>query len=382
MHNKVIFTVLILTLILSGCWNKQVNDEIVKKTNNNDKINDEITQETQAIASLNGNNDETTQNKTNNNENNIQTESLKNWQIYEKPEMDVALKFHKDWWYQRDSQREKENNYKLFLGFAPDQKTLKKGSPYPIELYIVSNSEFEKSTLNNSDVITSDNDYKYVLLTHNNTEYKEILTLMKSSFKLLSQSTINYNIDEYNIAFKFSKINCIETNNPELCKEYFGDNISEEDLNLNIHETTETKKMQLPDSLTKSTSTKEIEWNEKYEEFRNELQKATEINISLKSNDIHKNFIEISKYYITNNSKGLSENNISTWNYCEAGCPIWPDKTRKDMIIWKYNLNPSSGAGSLCQNASAVKQYEGADYDFCELYLSILNNINISITNN
>ena len=113
---------------------------------------------------------------------------IEGWSIYEKPEMNVRLKYHKDWYYDRDEQAEKDLSYDLYVGFAESPEVLAKGRPYPIEFMImVKDHKFPLYYSGYIKTITTRDDKKFVLQTGDQIKYKDILDKMVESFEFLKK---------------------------------------------------------------------------------------------------------------------------------------------------------------------------------------------------
>lgn len=132
-------TILIASLVLAGCGMKNntgVNNNSFGK-NKNGTENAQVSSSTG--GQLNGNSEALKGNEQQEDFNNASGEKLAtdDWRVYEKEEMNVSLKYHKDWYYQRDSFNEKAEGYDLYVGFAPNQEFLNKGKFYPVEFIVM-----------------------------------------------------------------------------------------------------------------------------------------------------------------------------------------------------------------------------------------------------
>ncbi len=120
----------------------------------------------------------------------IKVEGTENWRVYEKPEKNVRLLYHKDWYYDRDEEVEKKNGYDLYVGFAESPEILAKGAPCPIEFIIVSKEyQFPMYYSGYINTITTKDDKQYILRTDDQLMYKEILDKMAESFEFLDEKT-------------------------------------------------------------------------------------------------------------------------------------------------------------------------------------------------
>ncbi len=184
MKKIILFTILISSLALAGCAKKtpMAVSNIDKAGINSiqDKVVDRQTdkQIPQSLSEQAGNNPGEQQ-KIN------EVVVTDNWQIYEKPEMNVRLKYHKDWYYDRDEQVEKDLGYNLYIGFAESPKILSQGSPYPIE-FLILNKGFEWKYEGYLKEIIEKNDKKYILRTDNKEKYGDILDKMAESFEFIN----------------------------------------------------------------------------------------------------------------------------------------------------------------------------------------------------
>ncbi len=148
MKKLTILTILITSLILTGCGQKVSDTEKV-----DEKVDDES----------------------------LQSGALtEDWQVYEEKELGVRLKYPAGWVYQKDEQAEQELNRILYIGFAPNQSELDKGVPYPIE-FIIAKKNVEMTFEEEVNLLGEDEDKRYVLAGYN--KYKEIIDVMAESFE-------------------------------------------------------------------------------------------------------------------------------------------------------------------------------------------------------
>ena len=114
--------------------------------------------------------------------------SIEDWRVYEKLEMNVRLTYHKDWYYDRDEQAEKELGYDLYVGFAESLEILDQGRFYPIEFIIVDKDyEFSQYYSGYVKVIAVKDGKKYVLKTEDSLGYSDIIDKMVESFEFLKK---------------------------------------------------------------------------------------------------------------------------------------------------------------------------------------------------
>lgn len=186
--NRVLLTIITtgFTLFLSGCGNNA--DTLINDTK---KSNLDITnQEAQTNASFeikkNTKNSETDKENTTSGATEITAPD--SWRAYTKEDMNITLKYHKDWYYDRDESREKELGYQLLIGFAPGSEYFEQKGPYPIELHILSAEKNNAAQLDENNIIIEKNGKNYLLQTTDTDKYGDIVNTMKASFKFITNN--------------------------------------------------------------------------------------------------------------------------------------------------------------------------------------------------
>ena len=118
MRIKYIVTILFVSLVLSGCGDKKqvtlpslrlggpANDDVISKEQEDNKK--ENTENLELIT--------------------------ENWKVYQNEELGIEFTYPTGWHYKKDEDKTKQE---LYLGFAPDEKILEQGDPYPIEFIAV-----------------------------------------------------------------------------------------------------------------------------------------------------------------------------------------------------------------------------------------------------
>ncbi len=181
MKKAIIFTILILSLVITGCVSKispaveNVGDqktESRQQTIDDTKDKDVEQSALSAGAALSAES----------------VEGTEGWRVYEKEDMDVRLKYHKDWYYDRDEQAEKELSYDLCVGFAESAEILAQGREYPIEFIITSGDQELPMGLDYSKVVFYTDAVDYILATSDKSKYKDILDKMAESFEFISKT--------------------------------------------------------------------------------------------------------------------------------------------------------------------------------------------------
>lgn len=188
MKKEIIFTILILSLAVTGCTSKispiieDIDEQIInEKKYENTSLRKDSKEHTKTQKQDLIDNDVILT------ESNV-IESVEGWRVYEDKNTNVRLKYHKDWYYQKYND-ERSEGYDLFVGFALDSKILDYAEPYPIEFVIVS-----KDNVGDSDsglLITEKNGKLYKLYTIDKKKYGDILNKMADSFSLFIEATEN-----------------------------------------------------------------------------------------------------------------------------------------------------------------------------------------------
>jgi len=158
MKIKYLITILLVSLILTGCGQKVSDTEEVDKQN-------EVTGDPSSAEADPSN-------------------AEAGWQVYEEKELGVRLKYPADWVYQKDEQAEQELDRILYVGFAPNQSELSKGIPYPIE-FIIAKKNVEMTFEEEVNLLGEDEDKRYVLAGYN--KYKKAIDVMAESFEPIEQ---------------------------------------------------------------------------------------------------------------------------------------------------------------------------------------------------
>lgn len=185
MKKEIIFTILILSLVVTGCVSKtspavenvggETTDDRQQTTENTETQKQTVEDEDESKTILNTK----------------IVEGTEGWRVYEKKDMDVRLKYYKDWYYDRDEQAEKELGYDLYVGFAESADVLEQGRPYPIEFIIASGDQELHQGLEFSKVIYNTDDVDYILTTSDKNKYIDILDKMAESFEFMDEVQID-----------------------------------------------------------------------------------------------------------------------------------------------------------------------------------------------
>ncbi|MCD4704809.1 hypothetical protein K8R66_01900, partial [bacterium] len=209
-----------------------------------------------------------------------------------------------------------------------------------------------------------------------------------------SQQKISFtitNVPNFDIILSFDKPKCNELHsyssddrlkiNEEYCNKYYDSGYIEK--NNFILETEETNDQKYYVSNLKLLTSeyrfsepieKNIleEYVKKYDSYiQGNLE---EYRISLFLNDtIDKD--EVGRWYLTRNTMNMKKDELEYWNYCEAGCSIWPKDVIGDYILWVYNPDPATGAGNKCWRVSKnergnYEKYEGDKQTKCDIMTS------------
>jgi len=125
--------------------------------------------------------------------------------------MDIRMKYHKDWYYDRDEEIEKKEGYDLYVGFAESADVLKQGSPYPIEFFIIP-SDVKFSYARYLKTMAQRDNKKYVLRS-SSFDDRKIAAKMAESFEFISSS-----IETSEDRDKIIKHVCVDSDNG---KDYF-----------------------------------------------------------------------------------------------------------------------------------------------------------------
>lgn len=171
---------IIISLSLTGCGSSV--DTRINDAQNFDSNN---TQEAQKNASFNvaktvdkDKDDDLSSVVTNKSE-------LERWQKYTKEEHNISIKFHKDWYYDRDEAREENSAYLLLIGFAPTPDFFNTDGPYPIELCVIANKHTKNPAFEEELIIAESDNKIYTLRTIDKEKYGEILKMMKTTFQFI-----------------------------------------------------------------------------------------------------------------------------------------------------------------------------------------------------
>lgn len=128
------------------------------------------------------------------------------WRVYKKESKNLRFRFHDDWYYARDSEKEVDRGYELYLGFAKDRERLEKGAPYPIEFVIVpSKNKLDYMAGVSYATGTQRGDKFYFFATSNKDEYEDMVLAMAASLESLDDEVMADYRDE-NILFSYPKL--------------------------------------------------------------------------------------------------------------------------------------------------------------------------------
>lgn len=133
-------------------------------------------------------------------------QDISDWQVYRKESKNILFKFHKDWYYSRDSQIETDSDYDLYVGFADNPEALEKKPPYPVEFGIVPlalKSEYIKNYAYERG-IEKDGNY-YYFGTIDKDAYSDVVLAMAGSLEFLDKEVMTKYSDD-NIEFSYLKL--------------------------------------------------------------------------------------------------------------------------------------------------------------------------------
>ncbi|MCK4554198.1 hypothetical protein KAU19_04515 [Candidatus Parcubacteria bacterium] len=179
MKKVIIFTILILSLVITGCIKKTAPALENTGEQTTDDKKHENTETQKQVAEDKG----VPLTKADVVES---VEGTEGWRVYEKKDMDVRLKYHKDWYYDRDEQAEKELGYDLYVGFVESAKLLEKGREYPIE-FLILDKDIEWIYRGYLKEVANKYDKKYILRTGYKEELISDLDKMAESFEFISE---------------------------------------------------------------------------------------------------------------------------------------------------------------------------------------------------
>lgn len=180
MKKVILLTILVFSLIATGCLNQKSDSESQMSDNKN--ISSEIIVDEPVIDYKNQNSE--TQVAPTSTIENIQ--NIEDWRIYEKKDQNVKIKYHKNWYYDRDEQAEKELGYNLFVGFAESPEILAQGAPYPIE-FIVADKNTNIKYNEYLKIIATKNNKQYILKAKNKGVNGDISDKMAENFEFIDE---------------------------------------------------------------------------------------------------------------------------------------------------------------------------------------------------
>lgn len=225
----------------------------------------------------------------------------------------------------------------------------------------------------------------------------------RTGVKSATQSKISFQIADIpnlNAVLSFNSSNCVKLSQnsyfdnkniiPEFCRKYYNnqDYIAQDNFSLEINRTNDQQYLASDLGLLTSEGrfsepvkkTVLEEYVKKYDAYMQ--SQPEEYRVSLFLND-KTGKDEVGRWYLTKNTVNLKKDELFYWNYCEAGCPIWPEDVVGDYIIWQYNLNPETGAGNKCWDIWDKGTYEGDKQTKCEIITSyaLLENLSFDLKN-
>lgn len=181
---KLSFSILFLTIIiLSGCNrdNSQVPNEEASGTTNGD-TNGEIINNEEEQTDLNSNESDELE-EANQDLVSDPVQTTDDWRVYSSDFKQVEIKYHKNWYYRRALTEELENEYYLFVEFAPTAKILQGEATSTIQFIGLK----EGQTIDDSqylETIQEVNSNRFILRT-NDLNLKPVLEAMVPTFKFL-----------------------------------------------------------------------------------------------------------------------------------------------------------------------------------------------------
>lgn len=170
-------TILAASLVLAGCSMKADNNDkpTEERGENKGAINENTKEDKNPPAPLSQKGNEVEENNGTNQETSLSTED---WRIYEKEDMNTSLKYHKNWYYQRDTVNEKAEGYDLYVGFAPSQEILDKGKFYPVEFIVMPTCDCEGPYEIKYEKTVSKDGKDYIIRTTDKEAYGAIVDAM------------------------------------------------------------------------------------------------------------------------------------------------------------------------------------------------------------
>ena len=179
MKKVILLTILVFSLITTGCINQK--SEVRNRITENRNVSPEIIVDEQPEI----NNDKQPQTATTSTTQNIQ--GTEDWRVYEKKDQNVRIKYHKNWYYDRDEQAEKELGYDLHIGFAESPEILAQNKFFYSIDFIIADKDVEWKYSGYLKVIATRDNKQYILRTGTEDVYGDILDKMAGSFEFLNE---------------------------------------------------------------------------------------------------------------------------------------------------------------------------------------------------
>jgi len=112
------------------------------------------------------------------------TASIEDWRTYSKELKNVKIQYPENWYYRRSLSQEVDNDYYLYVEFAPTSKVLRGQATTSIEL-IGANKDKEIEEREFSQTVKETEDRKFILRTNSQSDFQETIERMATTFQQL-----------------------------------------------------------------------------------------------------------------------------------------------------------------------------------------------------
>lgn len=189
MKKKIFTTIFFLSVLaLSGCSsdNQNPSPDSSDKNGNNSEEQQDLDQGRDGQASTStddrdGGSDEDISNGEGQ-EQSGDTEGIKEWRTYSKDIKNVKIQYPGNWYYRRSLSQELDNDYYLYVEFAPTSKVLEGKATSSIELIGVS-QDIDIEEKEYAVTARERNGRKFILRTGSKDKFQDIIDKMVTTFE-------------------------------------------------------------------------------------------------------------------------------------------------------------------------------------------------------
>lgn len=181
MKKKIFTTIFFLSVLaLTGCSSDNQKPSPASQDNGSEEQQDMDQKEGGEVSTSTDDKDEGSDEDKK--EQSGEKEDIDDWRTYSKDIKNVKIQYHSDWYYRRSLSQELDNDYYLYVEFAPTSKVLEGKATSSIEL-IGASQDKDIQEKEYAVTVREANDRKFILRTGSKDRFQDIVDKMATTFE-------------------------------------------------------------------------------------------------------------------------------------------------------------------------------------------------------